>query len=104
MKTVWHREIERAADSYRKDAVSRRRLSKHDPVADALEYVAADLEERASRLADPTALRTVEEYAAEHDKAPQTIRNWIHAGELEHVSDARGFMIPAGAQRHRKSA
>jgi hypothetical protein len=55
MKSVWQREIERAAESYRKDAESRRRLSRHDPVADALEYVASDLEERARILADPTA-------------------------------------------------
>jgi hypothetical protein len=102
MKTVWHREMERAAETYRQDASSRRRLSKHDPVADTLEYIAADLEERASRLADPTALRSVEEYAAEHNVAPQTVRNWIHAGELESVSDAKGFKVPAAAIRHRR--
>jgi hypothetical protein len=102
MKTVWHREMERAAETYRQDAASRRRLSKHDPVADTLDYIAADLEERAGRLADPTSLRSVEDYAAEHNVAPQTIRNWIHAGELESVSNAKGFQIPSGAVRQRK--
>lgn len=102
MKTVWHREIERAAATYRQDAAARRRMSKHDPVADTLEYIADDLEERANRLADPTSLRSVEEYAAEHSVAPQTVRNWIHAGELESVPDAKGFKVPAGAVRSRR--
>ena len=102
MKSVWQREMERAAASYRKDAESRRRLSRHDPVADTLDYIAADLEERANRLADPTSTRTVEEYAAEHGKSPQTIRNWINAGELEATDGPKGFQIPAGALRQRK--
>lgn len=102
MKSVWHLEFERAARSYGDEAERRRLLSKHDPVADALDYIAADLLERARVLADPTALRTVEEYAAEQLVTPQTVRNWIHAGELEHTEDARGFRIPAGAMRRRK--
>lgn len=99
MKSPWHSEIERAASSYRQEAEQRRKLSKHDPAADALEYVAADLLERARVLADPTQLRTVEEYAAEHGVSAQTVRNWIHAGTLEARPEGRGWRIPAGAIR-----
>lgn len=102
MKTIWQTEIERAAESYRDEAMQRRKLSAHDPAADALEYVARDLVERARVLSDPTAMRSVEEYAAEHGVSAQTVRNWIRAGELEARETGRGFQIPSGATRRKR--
>ncbi len=104
MKTIWQSEIERAAASYREEAAQRRKLSAHDPAADALEFVARDLTERARVLGDPTALRTVEEYAAEHHRSAQTIRNWIRAGELEARPNGRSWLIPASATRRLRGA
>ncbi len=101
MKTVWQAEIERAAESYRQEASQRRKLSPHDPAADALEYVARDLVERARIVGDPTSFRSVEAYAAEQGVSAQTIRNWIHAGELEARPKGRGWEIPAGARRRK---
>lgn len=96
MKSVWQREVERAAESYRREAGQRRRHSPHDPVADTLEFVANDLIERARLLSDPTTLRSIEAYAAEHQVSAQTVRNWIRAGKLEAVPRGRTFLIPAG--------
>lgn len=106
MKTVWHREIELAAQSYRDEAEQRRRLSKVDPVADALDFVAADLKKRVEVLAAPTATRSVEEWAAEQNPpvSAQTVRNWIRAGELEAFEDGRGYKIPIDARRQMKRA
>lgn len=104
MKTIWQVEIERAASSYKAEAAQRRKLSAHDQAADALEWVARDLVERARLLGDPTALRTVEEYAAEHGVSAQTVRNWIRAGELEARPKGRGWEIPAAAVRRERSA
>ena len=83
MKSAWQQEVERAANAYRQEAEQRRKLSPHDPAADALDYVARDLTERVRTLADPTATRTVEQFAAEKGVSAQTVRNWIHAGELD---------------------
>lgn len=101
---VWAREIEKASESYREEARRRRVLSKVDPVADALEHVASDLEKRKAVLSDPAAERTPAEYAAEHGVTEQTVRNWIHAEQLEARDTPNGYRIPAGAVRARKRA
>lgn len=101
MKSPWHIEMERAAESYANEAERRRALSRHDPVADTLDWVAADLRVRAKTLGDPTARWTVEQYAAEHGVSPQTVRNWIHAGELDYLEERGRFLIPSTAVRKR---
>lgn len=101
MRSIWHAEIERACAAYRQEAEQRRRLSKHDPAADALEYVAADLTQRARILSDPTALLTVEEYAGEQGVSAQTVRNWIRTGQLEARAEGRGWRIASGTTRRK---
>lgn len=102
VKSVWQLEVERAADSYRAEAEQRRKLSPHDPAADALDYVARDLVERVRTLVNPAAMRTIEQYAAEVGVSAQTVRNWIRAGELEARPRGRTWNIPAGAIRRKR--
>lgn len=98
MKATWRIELERAISSYRAEAAQRRKLSKHDPAADALEYAANDLELRIRVLTDPTAERTPEEYAAEKGVSAQTVRNWINAGRLPARKVGRSFRIASSAE------
>jgi excisionase family DNA binding protein len=88
---------------WRREAESRRRVSRQDPVADALEYCAAELIEHLRVVDGLNAVRTVDQFAADHGITPQTVRGWIRRGELQATRTAHGWRIPRSAQRMRRS-
>jgi hypothetical protein len=94
----WAKEYEREADE-------RRRRWSADPLADAFAYVAADLEERAKQLTAAAETLSPAEYAAQlpadQRVTEQSVRNWIHRGELDAVLGPHGYRIPKGARRRK---
>lgn len=91
--TGWDQEVER-----------RRKITEMDPVADTLEYTASELKAEVDRLEADFKHLTPEQYAASKggDVTAQTVRNWIKNGELEAVKGARGWLIPASAERRKR--
>lgn len=83
--------------NYRAEVERRRRISKHDGVADALEYVADEIALAVGELTDPTRLRSAAEYAAEHGVTPGTVLRWCRRNELSHRPSPRGVLIPVDA-------
>lgn len=75
--------------------------SKHNPIADTLDTCAAEVEAVLKESEAPGAMRTVEQYAADHGVTPPTVRKWIAKRELDAVSTPHGYRI-ARAARHEK--
>lgn len=98
MKPKWQREIESAATAWREEASRRRELTKHDPVADVLDYAAADLLERLRPLVAPDAVVTAADYARQVGVRPQTVLGWIRRGLLHAHPGPHGWEIAATAK------
>lgn len=95
----WAEALEKRIAAYRAQIEQRRELSKHDPAADTLEWVVADLARLLAEQTDPTKELTVAAYAAARGVRPSTVRRWIHRGELAARPTSRGPMIAASAER-----
>jgi excisionase family DNA binding protein len=91
--------FETLAKSWRNEAAKRRKVWPEDPTTSAFDYTAGELEQHARELRDGFRTLTVEQYAALHGKSPQTIRNWIHRGELEAEQHGRGYRLSPTARR-----
>lgn len=89
------------ARDWKDEAQRRRRLSAHDQAADVLDYCAAELVEQMRPFEDPTTLLSVATFAEMRGVNSQTVRNWIHRGELDARPSGRGWLIPRGAERRR---
>lgn len=91
------------AKDYRREADERRRRWSADPAADLLASVADDLDERAQLLTAAIDTLSPAEYAAQlpatQRVSEQTVRNWIHRGELDAIEGPHGYRIPRGARR-----
>jgi hypothetical protein len=90
-----------ALRQWKREASERRKIAKNDPIAETLDYCAADLEQRL-RMAEATEQWiTVEAFAAQPDVgvSPQTVRAWIRAGELAAVRGRNGYHIRRGEKR-----
>jgi len=87
------------ANGWRDEAERRRRISRADPVAEALDYCAGELDSELTELESSTATVTVsvEEYAAATGVTPQTVRNWIRSGKLRAMRSAKGYRIARDA-------
>lgn len=87
------------------EAKNRRKISRSDPVAEALEYCAGELEARLKAVEHDNRL-TVEQYARlpHVDVTPQTVRTWIRTGQLQAHDSPKGYRIAADAKRLRRSA
>lgn len=86
-------------DEWRKEIKIRRRRSQHDPVAEALDACAAEVQETVKVYDAADATLTVDQYAKDHGVTPQTVRNWIRRKELEARKTPNGWAIPRGAER-----
>jgi hypothetical protein len=95
--------IERVTMGWRQEAEKRRAISKSDPVADTLVYCAGELAARLRTLATELAYETVEQRAARERVTPQTVRVWIRTGQLSAHHGAKGYQIPADAERVRRA-
>jgi hypothetical protein len=88
------------AETWQKEAASRRRFTPADPVADALEVCASELVAELTRVDDATRLITVEQYARAHGTSESSVRRWCARGELAGERNGAGeWMIPRDARR-----
>jgi hypothetical protein len=87
------------AGTWRTEAAERRRISALDPVADTLEYCAAELQLRAREIEHATEEITPEQYARANDVTVQTVRTWIRQGQLKARETPKGYRIAKDAKR-----
>lgn len=92
------------AEAWRKKAAERRRLTTADAAADALDVCADELEESVHILETESEWLTPEEFGAQFRPrvSGQTVRNWIHRGELKAENGPKGYRIARRAARVRK--
>jgi hypothetical protein len=91
---------EQLASQWQSEAKSRRRFTPADPVADALDVCASELQAELARVADATRLLTVEQYARTHGMSESTVRRSCARGELAGEKNGAGeWMIPRDARR-----
>jgi hypothetical protein len=92
--------------AWEKEAAHRRAISSSDPVADTLIWCASELEEAIRLLENDSEWLTPEEYGAQYkpEISGQTVRNWIHRGELKAEHTAKGYRIARRTQRVRRAA
>lgn len=91
--------------AWRDEAQKRRRVSQADPVADTLDYCAAELARTVDEMRVGLHRVTVEQYAKLQNPpvSEQTVRNWITRGELQAERGARGgWVIDPKAKRSRR--
>lgn len=94
----------KTARNWVEEARRRRELSKHDPIAEALDYCAAEIQETMRPFDDPTRSLTPAQYGAEHGGvSAQAVTKWIRNGELEATRGPRGWQIARSAVRRRKA-
>lgn len=70
-------------------------------VAATLRQAQQDLSDAVNQLDRETAYLTVEQYAAAHAVAPDTVRRWIRAGQLAATKGATGYQIQRTAVRRK---
>ena len=86
--------------AWKQDVANRRKVTAVDPVADAFEHCAAELESELTRAIDDHRLLTVEQFARMRDVDTSTVRRWCVRGELPGEKNSAGdWMIPASATR-----
>lgn len=92
------------ATAWSTEAERRRQRSHTDPVADTLVNCAAELTEQVRLLETESEWLTPEQYGAQHFPivSGQTVRNWIHRGELKAEDTPRGYRIARREARRRK--
>lgn len=95
--------MRRVAAEWQAECAHRRRVSKVDAVADALDWCARELLDRLREVDGPGTVRTVEQYSSDHGVTDQTVRRWIRRGELDAVRTPHGWRIARAAVRCRKS-
>lgn len=94
-------EFARRATAWREEVQLRRDRSAVDPVADAMESCARDLEATIRKLELACDRLTTEQYATLHGTTPQTVTRWIRNGELDAEKTATGdYLIARLATRH----
>ncbi len=86
-------------NDWRSNAEDRRRFTPNDPVADAIDALAARLEEVTKTIERDSEIVTAEVYAALHGVTPQTVRGWCRTGELSHVRSGKKYSILRNAIR-----
>jgi hypothetical protein len=96
--------IDRVTKTWREEAEERRRISKSDPVADTLVYCAGELSARLRSLTAESTYESVEAFAAREGVTPQTVRAWIRTEQIPAEHGPKGYRIPRGATRARRSA
>jgi excisionase family DNA binding protein len=99
MLDLFFAEFRDQAAVWRAEVAHRRARSAMDPVADAMESCAQDLEARVQLVERHTDRVTPEQYGELHGVRPQSVRRWIRAGELEATRTGNGWEIPRDAVR-----
>jgi DNA-binding transcriptional regulator YiaG len=93
------RDVVAIAGTWRTEAAERRRISALDPVADTLEYCAAELQLRAREIEHAREEVTPEQYARAEGVTVQTVRTWIRQGRLPARETPKGYRIQKDAKR-----
>ena len=81
------------AAGWQTEAEKRRRISKHDLIAETLDYCAGELLEKMRPLDAPGAMRTVEQYATDHGVTAACVRKWLATGRLDGMKTPHGWRI-----------
>jgi hypothetical protein len=91
-------------DAWKQDVAKRRTVTAVDPIADAFEHCAAEMESEIARAINANRLLTVEQFARLRDVDGSTVRRWCLRGELPgEKNEAGDWMIPAHATRARSA-
>jgi hypothetical protein len=92
--------VKDALSNLRTYANGRRRASRVDPVADAIDFCISEVEDTLAQTTEELRLLTPAQYATcvEPQVTPQTVRKWVRDGRLEAVQTARGYLIPRSAK------
>jgi hypothetical protein len=92
--------VKGALSNLRTFANDRRRASRVDPVADAIDFCISEVEGTLAQTTDELRLLTPAQYATcvEPPVSPQTVRKWVRSGRLEAVQTGRGYLIPRSAK------
>ena len=90
-----------AAESWQQEAADRRKISAIDPVADTLDYCAAEIFDRIAELDQKVNWVNTEEYAELHGITPQTVRSWIRSGDLDAHETPKGYVINRHTKRRK---
>jgi excisionase family DNA binding protein len=96
--------VQTVSRGWRSEAERRRKVAKADPVAEALDFCAGELESHCTLLRAEYATVSVEQYANANNASVQTIRNWIHDGTLPAERTARGYRIAPNAVRMKQAS
>lgn len=86
------------ADRWLSEVALRRKISKHDPVAEALEFCASELAEELRMYDAPDATCTVLEFAREHGVSGACVRRWARVGKVDAIRTPKGYRIKRGQQ------
>lgn len=90
------------AASWDQEAKRRREYAKADPIADVLEHCASELRDQVKEIETDTHWLSIEEYAALHGKAPQTVKDWMKRGWIQWATTPEGVKIPRSAKPARR--
>lgn len=82
---------------WKAESSRRKQITSVDPVADAIDYCAGELDEALKDAMAAERRLTVEEYAAKVRKSPQTVRAWCRRGKIKAERTPTGYLIPVAA-------
>lgn len=85
--------LERVTKKWRAEARRHRAITPVNPIADTIDYCAAELEGALQDAARADAYLTVDEYATQYRASPQTVRTWCRAGKIPAERTPSGWLI-----------
>lgn len=92
--TPGYRILERLVKKWRAEAKRHRAITEVNPVADTIDYCAAEFEAALQDAQRADAYLTVEEFAARKRTSPQTVRAWCRTGKIRAERTPSGWLIP----------
>lgn len=96
-------EFRQFASRLKTEVAKRRSVTRMDPVADAWEFVATDLDELTDKVSQATERLTPAQFARLNKTTAQTVTAWCRAGKLRGaVPNGRSYLIPRGAVAPRR--
>lgn len=90
--------VRKIASGWKSEVARRRKVSGTDPIADALDYCAAEVLDAVREAEAADQWLSVTDYAAKHGKRASTVRRWCRRGLLgaEQLADG-DYRIPVRA-------
>lgn len=96
--------FEKMVESWRSEVARRRKVTGVDPIADAIDYCAAQLEVEVKEAKAEDQYLSVAEYAALTGKTTATVRKWCRLGRIHAEKTVDGdYRIPKNPRQARAS-